>query len=224
LGAKQKAAANNIELAISNPCFELWLLLHFRDQRAHIERHLVQSACKEHMPGYEKEVPFEQVFPRYPEAVQRAAALEHWQETRGCAGENPSTGVRRLTERIMARQHLGELPGKLWPTDERRRRRWMRQRQRQLDGGRIESLVRGLRALSSIRGEAAELVRHPADYFAANAQRMRYPTFRRQHLFVGSGVVVAGCKTIIGSRLKRARECFGRSAEPMPSSPSAAIA
>ncbi len=32
---------------------------------------------------------------------------------------------------------------------------------------------------------------------------MRYPGFRRQHLFVGSGVVEAGCKTVIGSRLKR---------------------
>ena len=32
---------------------------------------------------------------------------------------------------------------------------------------------------------------------------MRYPKFRRQHLFVGSGVIEAGCKTVIASRLKR---------------------
>ena len=32
---------------------------------------------------------------------------------------------------------------------------------------------------------------------------MRYPEFRRQHLFVGSGVIEAGCKTLIGSRYKR---------------------
>lgn len=99
--AKLKADANNIKLAFSNPCFELWLLLHFQDQRAYIERHPVQSACRGHMPGYDKEVPFDVVFPRYREAVDRAAALDHWQETRGCAGENPSTGIHRLTERIM---------------------------------------------------------------------------------------------------------------------------
>jgi hypothetical protein len=99
--AKQKAGANSISLAISNPCFELWLLLHFQDQHAHIERHHVQSACRDHMPGYDKEVPFELVFPHYQSAVQRALELDHWQETRGCAGENPSTGVHRLTERIM---------------------------------------------------------------------------------------------------------------------------
>jgi hypothetical protein len=42
-----------------------------------------------------------------------------------------------------------------------------------------------------------------AAYFQRNAQRMRYPEFRRQHLFVGSGVIEAGCKTVIGSRLKQ---------------------
>jgi len=32
---------------------------------------------------------------------------------------------------------------------------------------------------------------------------MRYPEFRRQGLFVGTGVMEAGCKTVIGSRLKQ---------------------
>ena len=32
---------------------------------------------------------------------------------------------------------------------------------------------------------------------------MHYPAFRAQGLFVGSGVVEAGCKTVIGARLKR---------------------
>jgi hypothetical protein len=99
--AKQKAAANRIQLAISNPCFELWLLLHFQDQNAHIERDEVQSICRRHLPRYDKEVPWANVFPLYQGAVKRAQALECWQETRGCAGENPSTGVHQLTERIM---------------------------------------------------------------------------------------------------------------------------
>jgi hypothetical protein len=49
----------------------------------------------------------------------------------------------------------------------------------------------------------AEKIRTEADYFERNAERMRYPKFRRQHLFVGSGVIEAGCKTVIASRLKR---------------------
>jgi len=32
---------------------------------------------------------------------------------------------------------------------------------------------------------------------------MRYRSFRRQHLFVGSGVMEAGCRSIIASRRKR---------------------
>ena len=31
---------------------------------------------------------------------------------------------------------------------------------------------------------------------------MRCPIFRKQYLFIGSGVIEAGCRTIIGSRLK----------------------
>ena len=60
-----------------------------------------------------------------------------------------------------------------------------------------------LRALLSDIPELAALVRIEANYFEANAMRMRYPEFRRQGLFVGSGVIEAGCKTVIGSRLKR---------------------
>jgi len=112
-------------------------------------------------------------------------------------------GAIQIVDLYHARQHLWELSGKLWPSEERRRRRWTEKREKKLDSGRIESLVRDLRALSPATPEATELLRHEADYFAANAARMRYPAFRRQHLFVGSGVVEAGCKTIIGSRLKR---------------------
>ena len=39
-------------------------------------------------------------------------------------------------------------------------------------------------------------------YFENNAPRMRYHWFRQRGLFVGSGVVEAGCKTVIGQRLK----------------------
>src|ERR1039457_1631777 len=51
--------------------------------------------------------------------------------------------------------------------------------------------------------EVIDMVRIEAGYFEANAERMRYPEFRRQGLFVGTGVMEAGCKTVIGSRLKQ---------------------
>jgi len=63
--------------------------------------------------------------------------------------------------------------------------------------------VTALRALYSAHPDVAEKIRTEADYFETNSERMRYPEFRRQHLFVGSGVIEAGCKTVIGCRLKR---------------------
>jgi hypothetical protein len=74
---------------------------------------------------------------------------------------------------------------------------------RLLDKGKIEKLVDALRAIPSANPEVAEKIRIEADYFEKNAERMRYPKFRRQHLFVGSGVIEAGCKSVIGSRLKQ---------------------
>jgi len=74
---------------------------------------------------------------------------------------------------------------------------------RLLDKGKIEKLVEALRSIVSTNPEVVEKIRIEADYFGTNAKRMRYPKFRRQHLFVGSGVIEAGCKTVIGSRLKQ---------------------
>jgi hypothetical protein len=60
-----------------------------------------------------------------------------------------------------------------------------------------------LRAAPSGDPEVAEEIRTEADYFERNAELMRYLNFRRQRLFVGSGVIEAGCKTLIACRLKR---------------------
>ena len=112
-------------------------------------------------------------------------------------------GSVQIVDLYHARQHLWDLAGKLWATEEGQRPRWTKKLPRKLDGGKIESLVKELRFLPPPTPKAAELLRLEADYFARNAPRMRYPEFRRQDLFVGSGVIEAGCKTVIGSRLKR---------------------
>ncbi len=72
-----------------------------------------------------------------------------------------------------------------------------------LDEGRIADLVTVLRSIDSANPEFAEKIRIESAYFENSAMRMRYPEFRSQHLFVGSGVIDAGCKTVIGSRCKQ---------------------
>lgn len=112
-------------------------------------------------------------------------------------------GAIQIVDLYHARQHLWELSVKLFPADEKARKRWIAIRLKQLDQGKIESLVKALRPISPATEELARIVRNAIDYFTRNAQRMRYPQFRAQGLFVGSGVVEAGCKTVIGARLKR---------------------
>ena len=98
--ARQQARDNDILLAVSNPCFELWALLHFQDQAAYIERQKVRSRLKKHLSDYNKELPFDRLRPQYDHAVRRARELEDRCERDGCPGANPSTGVHRLSERI----------------------------------------------------------------------------------------------------------------------------
>ena len=113
-------------------------------------------------------------------------------------------GAVQIVDLYHARQHLWELARRLHPNDEANQKAWMKVHQRRLlDKGKIEKLVVALRSLGSTNPEVIEKIRTEADYFERNAERMRYPKFRRQHLFVGSGVIEAGCKTVIGSRLKQ---------------------
>jgi hypothetical protein len=113
-------------------------------------------------------------------------------------------GAIGIVDLYHARQHLWEVVRKLYPQDAKKQKAWMKVHQKGLlDKGKIEKLVEAIRSIPSSNPEVMEKLRTEADYFERNAERMRYPKFRRQHLFVGSGVIEAGCKTVIGSRLKR---------------------
>ena len=110
----------------------------------------------------------------------------------------------QIVDLYHARQHLWEVARQLYPQEEAKQKAWMKVHQKRLlDKGKIEKLVDALRSIHSTNAQVVEKIHTEADYFERNAERMRYPKFRRQHLFVGSGVIEAGCKTVIGSRLKQ---------------------
>jgi len=105
---------------------------------------------------------------------------------------------------------------------------WMKvHHKRLLDKGKIEKRVLALRFYGiqqlpkSSRKFAPRRITLSGMVNVCVIQRMRYPKFRRQHLIVGSGVIKAGCKTVIGCRL-RDPVCSGPSAVPTRSSPYAA--
>ena len=89
-------SAVGIELAVSNPCFEVWLLLHHVDHKAFVNDG--KAACallNKHVPGYDKKLDFAVFEAGVEVAVERAMA----QAEPG----NPSTGVWRLVELVLRR-------------------------------------------------------------------------------------------------------------------------
>lgn len=114
-------------------------------------------------------------------------------------------GAIQIVDLYHAREHLWDLARKLCPADEAAQKRWLMHKLDWLENGKIEKLAAALLKLAdaSTNAELVKAIRIEAEYFDNNRDRMRYPEFRKKNLFVGSGVIEAGCKTVIGSRLKQ---------------------
>jgi hypothetical protein len=98
--ATQMARDNGLELAISNPCIELWLWLHFAEQPGMQHRHDLQRMLKQHVAAYDKHVKFSDYAAGYADAVRRASRLDSDAGAVNEQGRNPTTGVWRLTQSI----------------------------------------------------------------------------------------------------------------------------
>lgn len=101
----QKAEARNIQVAYSNPCFELWGLLHYWAVDAPLDRHAAQRELRKEHPGYHHQdrpvldAASMQGKP-YEDAVRNADRALARRREEGEARGNPSTTVHRLTEQI----------------------------------------------------------------------------------------------------------------------------
>ena len=99
--AIQKAEDNGIHLAISNPCIELWFILHFEDQTAYISRHKAQSRSAELLESGKNlsRRAMDLLFDHFENARQRARELDIKHARDGSPpGSNPSSGVWELIE------------------------------------------------------------------------------------------------------------------------------
>jgi len=90
------------------------------------------------------------------------------------------------------------------PDYQKRLGRWARQLLRD----KVQQLIASTRkeCAGSARAEAVE---KELGYFIDNVERMQYGTFRSRGFFIGSGVIEAGCKTIIGARCKQSGMFWG---------------
>jgi hypothetical protein len=112
-------------------------------------------------------------------------------------------GAIQIVDIWHAREHLWDIAARLLPSDDKQRKRWATKLIRTLNRGRVENVVSELRRFPTGKAELRDGLRIQADYFERNKDRMRYPKFRKQGLFIGSGVIEAGCRNVIGSRLKQ---------------------
>lgn len=112
-------------------------------------------------------------------------------------------GAILIVDFYHAAEHLHKVSRLLLPGDEAARQRWTSSIVDQLKAGDVESIVATLRSLVIERPDLADKLNTEAEYFERNTEKMRYPKFREQGLFIGSGVIEAGCKSVIGCRLKQ---------------------
>jgi hypothetical protein len=105
----------------------------------------------------------------------------------------------QILDRFHAKEHLSKV-GKTIYGDNTEGKPWIQSRYDELDNGRLKSLVQALHGHARQYPEARECIR----YIWNNRRRMRYPKFDQQGLCTSTGVVEAGCKVVIGTRLKRA--------------------
>jgi len=98
--AKVMAKDNSIDVAISNPCFELWLLLHFRNNPGMQDRKKMKGMLRNHVPDYDKHVDYAMYSKGYSQAVTRAKRMNRSAGEADELERNPTTGVYELTESI----------------------------------------------------------------------------------------------------------------------------
>ena len=100
-----------------------------------------------------------------------------------------------------------------------RKNEWLAARLEDLDYGCIDGIIAAVRKypLEGVKKDEAE---KELGYFLNNALHMRYHWSRSRGLFVGSGVVEAGCKAVPASA-SSSPACTGSSTAPTPSSPCA---
>lgn len=99
--ANSLAAKNNIKLAVSIPCIEVWLYLHFKDDPGSGSTADICKKLNKILPNYNKSVDFAKHYQKgYHEAVKRSMNRLNSAESENDPWRNPSTRMHLLCESI----------------------------------------------------------------------------------------------------------------------------
>jgi len=113
-------------------------------------------------------------------------------------------GAVQIVDLYHARAHLEAVGRLAFGSGTAAGQAWVAARRDELDDGDVDVIIAEIRRLPAASDPPRQdELRKEAEYFETNKLRMCYKYFRGRGFFVGSGVVEAGCKTVIGHRLKQ---------------------
>jgi hypothetical protein len=100
--AKKLADNHGIRVAVSNPCFEVWLVLHFVGQAGWLDNDAARRLRREHDSRADKGLDPARYMPHRRVAADRAARLEqrHLRDSTAFPHDNPSSGMHRLISSV----------------------------------------------------------------------------------------------------------------------------
>jgi hypothetical protein len=105
-----------------------------------------------------------------------------------------------IVDLFHAYEHLTALAQILWGPEAKAPKAW----RDWLEAGDIPRLLRQVgKQLPASTATSKKSMLKQCCYFENNAPQMRYAEYRERKFFVGSGVVEAACRTVIGERLKQ---------------------
>jgi hypothetical protein len=112
-------------------------------------------------------------------------------------------GAIQIIDLYHAREHYWKVARSVLEADRDMLNRWTGARRKELDRGKVDRVIQAIRDLCPSTETQEKILQGEIAYFEKNRERMRYAEFRKQDLFIGSGVVEAGCRCVIGQRLKQ---------------------
>ncbi len=124
-------------------------------------------------------------------------------------GDDYFSDAVQIVDFFHAMEHLQTLIETLWGKGDevrnnRRRHKW----KKLLAHDGVERIIKQARKEASLRGNVAE-AESVLGYLVHNVSRMQYGSFGAKNYFIGSGVIEAGCRTVIGKRCKQSGKHWG---------------
>lgn len=121
-----------------------------------------------------------------------------WNETQTHFGK-----VTEIVDWYHATERIWDIGRMIYKNDTEGLKKWVNPRLEYLKNGRVEKLIRTLNHMGTVDKDLKIKLKDAIGYYENNKARMRYKEFKKRGYFIGSGVVEASCKHVIGDRLKK---------------------